>query len=352
MLNAAARSLLRRVPADVWCAVMLDPATLLDTGGLHEHGFRAEVMPRLFEIEHGEQIGVDNIRALAARPVTSSLLSASTRGDLDRSVYYRDVLAPSGLADELRVVLKADGHAWGLLVLCRADGSAPFTPVDVGRAGAVSSGAAVGLRRALLRKGIDDTEVPDAPGLVMARPDGAITYVSRIAEFWLAQVSERHRAPGEPTTHVLAAVLSRARHAGPGQQASARVRLDSGRWLTVSAWSESPAGEETLVASLSPSRPAALAALVLNGYGLSPRERQIAQLAILGRSYAEIAASLHIQEQTVHDHMRKVFAKTGVGNRVELCTEMFTRHHLPVIADPPLSTDGRLIGSAGGAVGA
>ncbi|GAA2099153.1 hypothetical protein GCM10009759_30750 [Kitasatospora saccharophila] len=47
-----------------------------------------------------------------------------------------------------------------------------------------------------------------------------------------------------------------------------------------------------------------------------------------------------------------MFTKTGVGNRAEPCTETFTRHRLPVVADPPLSTDGRLIGSAGGAVGA
>ncbi|MEV6292086.1 helix-turn-helix transcriptional regulator [Streptomyces sp. NPDC051896] len=128
-----------------------------------------------------------------------------------------------------------------------------------------------------------------------------------------------------------------------GSPTSAGSRSSGGRWLTISAWRDAPAGEEAIIASLAPSRPASLAALVLNGYGLSPRERQIAQLVILGRTYAEIATSLHIQEQTVNDHMRKVFAKTGVGNRVELCTEMFTRHHLPVIAHPPLSTDGRLM---------
>ncbi|GHE75833.1 hypothetical protein GCM10014715_33300 [Streptomyces spiralis] len=343
VLNTAAHSLLRQVPADVWCAVMLDPATLLDTGGLHEHGFPAEVMPRLFEIEHGEQIGVDNIRVLARRPTSSSLLSASTRGDLAQSVYFQDVLSPAGLADELRVALKADGHTWGLLVLCRAKRSTPFTAKDVERAQAISSPVATDLRRALLLKGIDDTEVPDAPGLVIASPEGRITYVSRIADYWLSQISERHRVPGASTNHTLTAVLSRARHSLSGQPVSARVHLSTGRWLTISAWPDAPAGEEAIIASLTPSRPASLTALVLNGYGLTPRERQIAQLVVLGRTYAEIANSLHIREQTVNDHMRKVFAKTGVGNRVELCTELFTRHHLPVITNPPLSTDGRLM---------
>ncbi|MFI1568696.1 helix-turn-helix transcriptional regulator [Streptomyces sp. NPDC020490] len=344
VLKSAATSLLRRVPADVWCAVMLDPATLLDTGGLHEQGFRAESMPRLFEIEHGEQIGVDNIRALARRRAASSLLSVSTGGDLAQSVYYRDILAPEGLADELRVTLKADGCTWGLLVLCRARESAPFSAKDLAAAEAASAPAAAELRRALLLKGIDDVEVPDAPGLVTARPDGRITYVSRIADYWLAQVSERHRNPGT-TTHTLTAVLSHARRRTSADPVSARVRLNSGRWLTISAWTEALGGEETVIASLTPSLPAALTALVLNGYGLTPRERQIAQLVILGRGYAEIGDSLGIREQTVNDHMRKVFAKTGVDNRIELCTNLFTRHHLPVLADPPLSTDGRLMSS-------
>ncbi|MFG2946512.1 helix-turn-helix transcriptional regulator [Streptomyces adustus] len=347
VLNSAATSLLRRVPADVWCAVMLDPATLLDTGGFHEQGFRAESMPRLFEIEHGEQTGVDNIRALARRRAASSLLSVSTGGDLARNVYYRDILAPEGLADELRVTLKADGCTWGLLVLCRARESAPFTAKDLAVAEAASAPAAAQLRRALLLKGIDDVEVPDAPGLVTARPDGRITYVSRIADYWLAQVAERRRDTGI-TTYTLTAVLSHARDRTSADPVSARVRLHSGRWLTISAWTEAlggEGGEEMVIASLTPSLPVALNALVLNGYGLTPRERQIAQFVILGRAYAEIGDLLGIREQTVNDHMRKVFAKTGVDNRIELCTNLFTRHHLPVLADPPLSTDGRLMGS-------
>lgn len=38
VVETAARRLLKAVPADVWCAVLLDPSTLLDTGGVHAEG--------------------------------------------------------------------------------------------------------------------------------------------------------------------------------------------------------------------------------------------------------------------------------------------------------------------------
>ncbi|WP_055587897.1 LuxR C-terminal-related transcriptional regulator [Streptacidiphilus griseoplanus] len=66
----------------------------------------------------------------------------------------------------------------------------------------------------------------------------------------------------------------------------------------------------------------------------------------------EISAALHITEYTVQDHLRKIFDKTGVRSRRELTTTLFTRHYLPFLAHPPLSTDGRLLTSPGtGAAG-
>ncbi|MFJ5308366.1 LuxR C-terminal-related transcriptional regulator [Streptomyces sp. NPDC088350] len=342
-LTAASTELLRRVPADVWCAVMLDPATLLDTGGLHEHGFPAELMPRLFEIEHGIQEGTDHIRALAARPGTTSLLSRSTHGPHTDSVYYRDILAPAGLTDELRVTLKAAGHTWGLLVLCRGPRSRPFTPDDVRRAAAVSAPAAAGLRRALLLTGIDSPGAPAAPGLVVTDRGGRISSVSPTAAHWLGQLAEKHRTGEKSPPYALSAVLQQVRHAPAGSMISARVRTRAGRWITVSAWRQGPPGEELAYAALTPSQPGELAALVLDTYGLTQRERDVTQQVLRGSSGAEISGALHISEYTVQDHLRKVFDKIGVRSRRELTGTLFLRHYLPVLPHPPLTTDGRLL---------
>lgn len=352
-LGAASTALLRRVPADVWCAVMLDPATLLDTGGLHEHGFPSHLMPRLFEIEHGTQEGTGHIRALAARPGTAHLHGRPPHGAAPDDVYHRDILAPAGLADELRVTLKADGHTWGLLVLCRAPDSRPFTAGDARVAAELSAPAATRLRRALLLSGVDSADTPGAPGLVVTDRDGGISSVSATAAYWLDQLAEDHRSGQKSGWYTLSAILQQVRHAGPDTgpgsgpaTASARVRARNGRWVTLSAWRQGPAGEELSYAALTPSTPSELAALVLDSYGLTQRERDVTQQVLLGRSGAEISAALHITEYTVQDHLRKVFDKIGVRSRREITGTLFLRHYLPALPRPSLSTDGRLVDGA------
>jgi hypothetical protein len=76
-------------------------------------------MPRLFDIEHAQHFGVDNLRRRAS---AVSVLSTSTRGELDSSVYFQDVLRPAGMADEMRVVLKHGSRTRGLLCWCRGPG--------------------------------------------------------------------------------------------------------------------------------------------------------------------------------------------------------------------------------------
>jgi class 3 adenylate cyclase/DNA-binding CsgD family transcriptional regulator len=51
---------------------------------------------------------------------------------------------------------------------------------------------------------------------------------------------------------------------------------------------------------------------------LSKREREVARLAVDGRSAKEIAAALFIGERTVESHLAAVYAKLGVSSRVEL----------------------------------
>jgi DNA-binding CsgD family transcriptional regulator len=57
---------------------------------------------------------------------------------------------------------------------------------------------------------------------------------------------------------------------------------------------------------------------VLRALGLSARERQVALLSLQGQSGKEIARDLLISPWTVQDHLKAVYAKTGVNSRADL----------------------------------
>jgi DNA-binding CsgD family transcriptional regulator len=59
------------------------------------------------------------------------------------------------------------------------------------------------------------------------------------------------------------------------------------------------------------------------GHGLSPRELQIARLVAGGATNHAIARSLDISPWTVSTHLRRVFAKLGVGTRAEMVAQLF-----------------------------
>ena len=52
--------------------------------------------------------------------------------------------------------------------------------------------------------------------------------------------------------------------------------------------------------------------------GLTARERQIALRSVHGQSAKEIARELQISPWTVQDHLKAVYAKTGVNSRSDL----------------------------------
>lgn len=62
----------------------------------------------------------------------------------------------------------------------------------------------------------------------------------------------------------------------------------------------------------------AAARAVAGPAALTKREREVARLAIEGRSAKEIAAALFIGERTVETHLAGAYAKLGVSSRVEL----------------------------------
>lgn len=346
VLRLAAETLQAAVPADYWCGVLLDPSTLLDTGGLFTHSFPQDVMPRLFEIEHVEHVGADNLRALARRGNTVSVLSESTRGEIDADVYYQDILRPLGMADEMRVLLRHGPHAWGLLVWCRG-GSTGFAPQDVATARALSTPAVNALRATLLTSGADAGDLPDAPGMLIIDAEGEPVSVSPTAQRWLDALQEDHPLQRALPNSVRALGLSAAA-ASIDRPARSRALTRTGRWASMHGW---VADTNQIVVAIGPAGMSELIAIILDAYNLTAREREVTQQVMRGSSNTQIAAALSLSPYTVQDHLRAIFRKVEVSSARELMSAIFGRHYLPQLEPgntPPLSTDGRLHENPGG----
>jgi DNA-binding CsgD family transcriptional regulator len=77
---------------------------------------------------------------------------------------------------------------------------------------------------------------------------------------------------------------------------------------------------------IEPARPAEIAPLIVQAYGLSGRERDVTQLVLQGLSTKEIADRLCISVHTVQDHLKTIFDKVDVHSRRELVSRVASDH--------------------------
>lgn len=334
--SGAARVLRRAVPFDGVCVLTMDPATLLPTSEVVDHGLPPAAIRRLTEIEVGEaDFNKFTELARARRPAAS--LSDATRGDLDRSLRQRELRRPNGLGDELRVALVADSGTWGAVTLQREVGRA-FSTGETSLLASLSSHLAEGVQRALLLAGFArDPEGGDA-GLLVLAGDDTVEVGNAAAPRWLDELGGGERGPDD-LPPVVVAVAARARlvaGGGPTSEdtlARARVRASSGRWLLVRGSLLGDGPDARVAVILEPVSPPDLAPLIAAAYGLTDREQRVTQLVAQGLSTDEIARRLHLSPYTVQDHLKSIFGKVDVGTRGELVARIFFEQYAPRLAN-------------------
>jgi DNA-binding CsgD family transcriptional regulator len=252
-------------------------------------------------------------RSLIGRHGSAAILSEVTDGQLDRASRYRDIFEPFGLTDELRVVLWAEGTAWGSATLLRAGGR--FDARDVAAASAIAHQAADGIRLALLREAATRPEsLDEPPGVFEAEPDGSVKPTTVPAELWLDLVGVKLITAVNATA---AAVRANLGWGGAGS----RLALSDGRVLSIHA--AAMIGDEGTVAVIvDRARPAEVSAMLVDAYGLTARQRDVLGRLLLGRPMTQLADSLGISEHTANDHRKAIYRRMGVSSRSELAARL------------------------------
>lgn len=243
-----------------------------------------------------------------------------------------------GDGDELRAVFAVDGVVWGHVILRRAGGA--FTPDEVELVASLGALFAEGIRRSILVSCPLDDDA--APGLIVLSPHDRVEAITPPARRWIAEMIDSGGSAGDLPLAVLG-LAARARHVAAGLSlvpATARLPLRGGGWVLAHAVIlEDDDGDGRVGVTLSPAGRSELSAIVVEAYGLSPREREITRLVMTGLDTEQLARRLGISPYTVQDHLKSVFRKIGVHSRRELVAEVFFRHAI----SPPVEGRGATI---------
>jgi DNA-binding CsgD family transcriptional regulator len=315
----------------VWATV--DPETVVITSAV------VEELPRdsaaaFYENEYGHDDVIAFARlARGLRPVATA--SEATGGDLARSRLHREVGSAFGfLGDQLRAAFTVGGSCWGVVALGRRRPLPHFRQADVSFLASIAGPIAEGLRRAVLIDALEPSASPGgAPALVLVDAAGAVTAASPAARGWLEELSlDDGLAADRRAPAALRALAARARDARPdaAAPARARVRTPSGRWLLLHGCAlegEGAGGAAAVV--IEPARAPDVTPLIVEAFGLSAREREVARLVVLGASTADVARALVISPYTVQDHLKAIFDKVGVRSRGDLARRVLSAAGAP-----------------------
>lgn len=332
------------VPVDALWWAAADPATLLFTQSYREE-LPEESGPYFVDNEflHDD---VNKWTELARDRTGVRTLMQATGGHPARSDRYRDIFAPLGLQDELRAVLRIRGACWGYICLHREIARTAFSRDEARFVQRLAPHLAEGQRMGLLRQACELEDAADGPGLIILAPDGTVTGMNDAAGRWLEDLGGR--ADGSHLPIEISALATRLRHLDASEPAlpRLRVRSRSGRWATLHAsWMNSHSGKSITVI-LDEAAPAEVAPMIMAAYGLTEREKVICGLVCQGLSTRQIAGHLHLASDTVQDHLKSVFDRTGVHSRGELVATILRRDYLPhAMAGDPLNRQGTFTAS-------
>jgi DNA-binding CsgD family transcriptional regulator len=299
----------RTIPHDVSGWMTLDPDTLLSSGTLVTQK-SPELDRALWRNELLQDGEVHKLADLALRPspvVALSELDAATAANSPR---VQQILRPAGIGDGLRTVLRIGGSTWGHGAIYRELGARDFDSDERTFLATISEDIAEGLRRSLARRPEPGSTALLVPGVVAFDARGRLVSATAEASRVMALM------PGDAISTLYAVAIG----AGLRDRASARVRLADGRWLLAQGGRMHGALDDHLgvTVTLVQVPRAGLTSLLLRLHTLSARQREVAELLISGPRTDEIAARLHISQNTLHDHVKAIFAKLGVQGRAEL----------------------------------
>ncbi|WP_323961024.1 helix-turn-helix transcriptional regulator [Arthrobacter sp. JZ12] len=318
-LHAAAIELTARdVGTDLTCWATIDPQSLVISAMVSgETRLPAEYEPLLADAEYsGEEL--DTFAGMARSRKPLARLSDLPLHDQERSARYRNVWKPLGVRQELRVLFSADGSCWGAAGMVRA--GTDFSEREVEYLTAVAPSIAAATRLAV-RSELSAHAWGSRPAIVVLSSAGDVCSATPEARHWQEHLDEFAPHRFDTMMHIM--VQGLRSNSADGFRAT--LRDGHGQWAHMEASPLTGEDDGQIAVVITPATGAQLTGMLLAAYGLSARERAICLEVMAGSPTRHIARHLSVTPNTVQDHLKSVFAKTGVTSRGELVARLQPR---------------------------
>jgi DNA-binding CsgD family transcriptional regulator len=337
LLEGVAEQLRKAMPIDALVMTATDPDTLLGLGAGVVLAMPQAMCGPFWEYEF-EVPDYNKFTDLARGPRQVADLHAATGGRPQRSARWREFRSFIDADAELRATFNAGGRGWGLMHVNRSGASEGFSAEEVAFVEKIAPIVGGALRRSLIshparlspERG-PGMAVIDAENRLMSATPEALAWFDDIES--VVRLHDQRLARDVPSEVVVAAQDARSRGAGATRT---RARTANGLWLLIHA--SCLEGADATAVVIEPAKASEVAPLIVDAYGLTPREVDVTRALARGLTTSEIALELHLSRYTVQDHLKSVYEKAGVSSRGELVAKMFADHYHDHLVDALVHT--------------
>jgi DNA-binding CsgD family transcriptional regulator len=306
----------RVVEFDAYAWLLTDPETEVGCAPLADVPCLPE-LPRLIRLKY-----LTAINRWTRLDVPVGLLRVSTDDHPERSLVWREMLSRYGVTDVASLVFRCRYGCWGFLDLWRSAAGSSFTDGDAEFLAAIAKPVTEALRRCQANTFslAAPAKVRVGPVVLVLSPDLAVRAQTLETNEYLRLLIPPD-ADGQPIpagAYNVAAQLLSIEAGIDDHPPTARVHLSAGVWVTLRAariGTASPAAEQDIAVAIEAASPAERMALYGRACALSARELELLGHLITGSDTRGIAQEMFLSENTVQDHLKSIFAKTGTSNR-------------------------------------
>lgn len=308
----------RVIDFEAYAWLLTDPRTSVGTSPLADVPWLSD-LPRQIRLKY--QTPVNRWTGLKRDPV--ALLHQATRGNLAASMVWRELLADYGIGDVASMVFRDRFGCWAFLELWRSRNQGPF-PQDSARFLAdLARPITAALRRTqaitFAAESARDDSIP-GPVVLLLSADLEVRAQTPETQAYLRLLvpPEEGRAPVPATAYNVGAQLLAVEAHVDESPPLARVHVAHSLWITARAArieDARPPAQRDIAVTMERSTPAERADMFGRVFALTRRESELLDHLALGQDTREVAGAMYVSENTVQDHLKSMFRKTGTHTR-------------------------------------